>query len=45
VNFQQIALVELLRILALVYLFAVAAYLAVRCMDIVLGFEEFQDWP
>jgi hypothetical protein len=36
--------VELLRILALVYCFAVAVYLAVRCMDVALGFEDFKDW-
>jgi hypothetical protein len=37
-------LVELFRILALIYFFAVAVYLAVRCMDVALGFEDFQDW-
>jgi hypothetical protein len=37
-------LVEFLRILALVYFFAVALYLGVRCMDVALGFEDFQDW-
>ena len=43
-TFQWSAFVELLRILALVYLVAAAAYLAVRCMDVTLGFEDFQDW-
>jgi hypothetical protein len=37
-------LMDLLRILALVYFFAMALYLAVRCMDVALGFEDFQDW-
>ncbi|MGZ5038489.1 MAG: hypothetical protein ACXWG1_09845 [Usitatibacter sp.] len=35
---------ELFRILALVYCFAVGLYLAVRCMDVALGFEEFEDF-
>jgi hypothetical protein len=43
-NLQWQALVDLLRILALVYFFALALYLAVRCMDVALGFEDFQDW-
>jgi hypothetical protein len=43
-SFQWNALVDLLRILALVYFFAMALYLAVRCMDVALGFEDFQDW-
>ncbi len=43
-DFQWTAFVELLRILALVYFFAMALYLAVRCMDVALGFEDFQDW-
>ena len=43
-NFQWQTLVDLLRILALVYFFATALYLAVRCMDVALGFEDFQDW-
>jgi hypothetical protein len=33
---------ELLRILALVYLLAVTQYLAVRCLDVALGFENFE---
>jgi hypothetical protein len=44
VNVSWITTVELLRILALVYFFAAALYLAVRCMDVALGFEDFQDW-
>ncbi len=43
-SFQWNTFVELLRILALVYFFAMALYLAVRCMDVALGFENFQDW-
>lgn len=43
-DFQWTGFMELLRILALVYFVAAAAYLAVRCMDVVLGFEDFQDW-
>lgn len=43
-SFQWNTLVELLRLLALVYFFAMALYLAVRCMDVALGFEDFQDW-
>jgi hypothetical protein len=43
-NLQWQTLVDLLRILALVYFFAMALYLAVRCMDVALGFEDFQDW-
>jgi hypothetical protein len=43
-NLQWQALVELLRILALVYFFALALYLGVRCMDVALGFDDFQDW-
>jgi hypothetical protein len=43
-NFPWQTLVDLFRILALVYFFAVALHLAVRCMDVALGFEDFQDW-
>lgn len=43
-DFQWITFVELLRILALVYFVAAALYLAVRCTDVALGFEDFQDW-
>jgi hypothetical protein len=43
VNIERMTPMELLRILALVYLFAVALYLAVRFMDVALGFEDFQD--
>ena len=43
-NVQWITSVELLRILALVYFFAMVLYLAVRCMDVALGFDDFQDW-
>jgi hypothetical protein len=44
-NFPFQALMDLLPILALVYFFATAVYLAVRFMDVALGFEDFQDWP
>jgi hypothetical protein len=43
-NSSSSTLVDLIRILALVYFFAVAVYLAVRWMDVALGFEDFQDW-
>ena len=34
---------ELLRVLALVYFVAVALHLAVRCLDVALGFDDFHD--
>jgi hypothetical protein len=44
-NAGMTSLMELMRILALVYFFATALYLAVRCMDVLLGFEDFEDSP
>ena len=42
-DIQWNALVELLCILTLVYLFAMALYRAVRVMDVALGYEDFED--